>query len=105
MLLSAEEIRKNMKDLKHWQVKKSESLIKDARFTKQDALYKDFVFVNFLDAMGFLNNVAKIAEMQEHHPDFLLYNWNKVSIWITTHSESGLTQWDFDLAKAIEKIK
>lgn len=105
MKLSSSNIKKELKELKGWQLKKSKSSIESAKFAKQSALYKKFKFRNFVLAMKFLNNVAKIAEKQEHHPDFLLHDWNKVFVWITTHSEGGVTELDFNLARKIERIK
>ncbi len=39
-----------------------------------------------------------------HHPDILLYSWNKVKITISTHSEGGITDKDFQLAEKIEGL-
>jgi len=105
MKLSEKEIKKRLKKLRGWQQEKSKSSIESAKFAKQDSLHKKFKFKDFSAAMKFLNKVSKIAQKHEHHPDFLLYDWNRVSIWITTHSEGGITEWDFSLAKAIETIK
>jgi len=105
MKFSEKVIKKRLKNLKGWKLEKSKSSIESAKFTNQKALYKKFKFKNFFSAMQFLNKVAKISEKYEHHPDFLLHDWNKVSIWITTHSEGGITELDFKLAKAIEGIR
>ena len=44
-----------------------------------------------------------LAEKQGHHPE--LFNlYNKVNIRLSTHDADGVTDKDFDLAKAIEKI-
>lgn len=104
MKLSRAEVKKKLKKLKGWQLKRPKFSF-GSHFEKQNSLYKTFKFDNFLASMRFLNKLAIIAEKQEHHPDFLLHDWNKVSIWITTHSEGGITDWDFDLAEAIERIK
>jgi len=105
MRLTEKEIKKNLKKLSGWRLKKPALTIETAHFTRQNSLYKKFKFKDFSSAMKFLNIVAKIAEKQEHHPDILLHDWNKVSIWITTHSEGGITELDFKLAKAIEGIR
>ena len=41
------------------------------------ALYKKFVFANFVEAFGFMTRVAAIAEAQNHHPDWS-NSWNTV---------------------------
>ncbi len=63
-----------------------------------------FEFPNFLAAMGFLNSVAICAEVADHHPDMLIFSWNKVKISIATHDKGGLTELDFDLATKINTL-
>ena len=45
-----------------------------------------------------------MAEEYSHHPDILLYNYRKVKIILFTHSDSKITQKDYDLAKKIEEL-
>lgn len=105
MHLSENEIKLRLKKMRGWQLKKSKSSIESAKFARQNSLYKKFKFKNFTDAMRFLNKISQIAEKQQHHSDFLLHDWNRISIWITTHSEGGITELDFNLARAIERMK
>ena len=62
---------------------------------------RDFVFKNFVEAWGFMNSVALLAESMDHHP-----NWdnvyNQVTIRLSTHDADGLTEKDFQLAGAID---
>ena len=44
----------------------------------------------FLRAMLFVNALAYLAEHENHHPDFALHGWNKVTIEIYTHDIEGL---------------
>jgi len=64
---------------------------------------RTFEFKNFKKGMKFVNKVAEIAEEHNHHPDIRVV-YNQVTLSIQTHSEGGLTKWDFDLAKSIDKI-
>jgi len=64
---------------------------------------KTFVLTDFVHAMGFVNQVALLAEKANHHPDIDI-RWNKVKLTLATHSAGGLTAQDFDLAKAIEHL-
>lgn len=66
---------------------------------------KNYKFANFRQAIEFINNVADVAEAENHHPDVLLWNWNNVKLTITTHSIKGLSEHDFILATKIDKIK
>ena len=65
---------------------------------------KTFVRNNFLDAVGFIQKIAEIAERRDHHPDILLHGYKNVRVMLTTHSAGGITQNDFDLAKEIDTI-
>ena len=76
--------------------------LKDWKF-KDNGIEKKFVFKNFSEALGFIVQVGVLAEKSNHHPE--LFNvYNKVDIRLSTHDANGLTDKDFDLAKAIEKL-
>jgi 4a-hydroxytetrahydrobiopterin dehydratase len=67
-------------------------------------LVRDFAFTNFASAMGFVNQVAEMAEAADHHPDILIHGWNKVRLTLSTHSAGAVTQADHDLAAAIDGL-
>ncbi len=69
-----------------------------------NGLVKVFTFRNFLKAVDFVNDVAKIAEAANHHPDILIHSYNKVNITLFTHDENTITTKDYDLAKQIDEI-
>jgi hypothetical protein len=48
-----------------------------------------------------VNQIAFLAEAAYHHPD-LNVSWAKVTVKLKTHSENGITDKDFDLARKIE---
>ncbi len=64
---------------------------------------KEFKFKNFLEAMEFVNKIAKIAEAESHHPTILI-SYNKVRITCSTHSIGGLAENDFILAAKIDSL-
>lgn len=66
-------------------------------------LIRSFVAKGFQSAMNFLVDAGKVAETRGHHPDLHLTGYRNVTVEIFTHSLSGLTQNDFDLAEAIDK--
>jgi 4a-hydroxytetrahydrobiopterin dehydratase len=68
------------------------------------ALVRDFEFKDFARAMGFVNQVAELAEGANHHPDILLHGWNKVRLTLSTHSEGKVTQADRNLAAGIDGL-
>jgi 4a-hydroxytetrahydrobiopterin dehydratase len=67
-------------------------------------LKRDFEFKDFLKAMVFVNAMAKIAEKEQHHPDFEVH-YNKVGVTIWTHAIHGLSENDFILAAKIGAAK
>jgi 4a-hydroxytetrahydrobiopterin dehydratase len=67
------------------------------------ALHKRFTFKSFMAAIGFVNRVAEVAERASHHPDIAL-NYNLVTLTLSTHSEGGVTETDFQLAKEIDGL-
>lgn len=48
-----------------------------------------------------VNTLGYVAEAAYHHPD-LEVTWAKVWVKLRTHSENGITDKDFELAKRIE---
>ncbi len=88
--LSDEEIETSLLDLDEWEA-------------ENDNLKKHFEFENFADALVFVNKVGAIAEARDHHPD-VLFGWGYAEFFLTTHDAGGITQRDFDLAKAIEAL-
>lgn len=68
-----------------------------------NSIVKDFHFRSFEQSMEFVNKVADLAKEIEHHPGILI-NYDKVRLTLSTHSESGLTSKDFDLAERIDKL-
>ncbi len=70
---------------------------------KQQQLYKTFIFADFIQAFGFITQVAILAEKINHHPKWL-NNYKKVEIYLTTHEVKGLSERDFQLANMIDKI-
>jgi 4a-hydroxytetrahydrobiopterin dehydratase len=51
----------------------------------------------------FVNRLTPVANEMDHHPD-LAISWNKVTVTLSTHSEGGLTDNDFELAGRIDGV-
>jgi 4a-hydroxytetrahydrobiopterin dehydratase len=67
-------------------------------------LVKNYLLPNFIEAINFINLVAKEAENMDHHPDIKLYNYKNVRLTLTTHSKRKITKKDIVLAKLIDKV-
>jgi len=67
------------------------------------SLRRQLVFDSFVQAFGFMAQVALIAERLDHHP-----NWsnvyNRVDLAITTHDAGGLTALDFEFARRVDAV-
>lgn len=72
---------------------------------RDNMIIRELVAQNFSAAVGTVNSIAIFAEVLDHHPDILLYAWNKIKISVTTHDKGGLTDLDFELAKKIDSLK
>ncbi len=65
---------------------------------------KTFEFVNFVEAVDFINKIADIAEEEGHHPDFALFGYKNLTVELSTHSIGGLSENDFIVAARIDAI-
>jgi 4a-hydroxytetrahydrobiopterin dehydratase len=68
-----------------------------------DAIQRTFELDDFKGSVDFVNRLTPEAEEMNHHPD-LSISWNEVAVTITTHSEGGLTENDFELARRIASL-
>ena len=88
--LDAAQISALASGLPHWSV-------------EGERLHRDLQFNSFVEAFGFMAQVALLAESKNHHP-----NWsnvyNRVSIDLTTHDLGGLSSLDVELATAIDAL-
>ncbi len=70
---------------------------------KEEKLYKEFKFSDFVSAFGFMTQVAMLAERANHHPEWSNV-YNKVAISLTTHEAGGISKRDFELAQEISTL-
>jgi 4a-hydroxytetrahydrobiopterin dehydratase len=67
------------------------------------ALRRAFAFKDFYRTMSFVNALAHIANIEDHHPD-LEVGYNYCRVQFTTHSIKGLSENDFICAAKIDRI-
>ena len=60
-------------------------------------------FTNYYETIAFVNAVAWIAHMEDHHPE-LTVGYNRCQVTYTTHSAGGLTNSDFICAEKIDAL-
>ncbi len=90
-VLSREEAAQRMASLENWQLENS-------------VIKKEIKFKEFMDSIAFVDRVATLVEMADHHPDILI-RYNRVQLTLSTHSAGGLTEKDFQLAAEIDRLK
>lgn len=66
-------------------------------------LRRELRFGDFVEAFGFMAQVALIAEAMGHHPEWSNV-WNRVTIELTTHDTGGLSDLDLQLAQRIDAL-
>jgi 4a-hydroxytetrahydrobiopterin dehydratase len=89
-VLSDDEIEARLRELDGWE--------RDG-----DALRKRFELDDFKGSVDFVNRLTPAAEEMNHHPD-LAISWNKVTVSLSTHSQGGITESDFELAARIDPL-
>ena len=62
-----------------------------------------FKFKNYYETMAFVNAVAWIAHLENHHPDMTV-GYNTAKVRYSTHSVGGLSDNDFICAAKVDWI-
>jgi 4a-hydroxytetrahydrobiopterin dehydratase len=68
-----------------------------------DRIARSFRFADFSQAFGWMASVALVAERMNHHPEWRNV-WARVEVELTTHDARGLTERDFELAAAMDRL-
>ncbi len=90
-MLSKDEIKSNIEDLGNgWEL-------------KDGKIVKSFQFTSFMNAIKFVNEIAKVAERLDHHP-IITINWKTVKLSLKSFDVDAITKRDIILAKEIEKV-
>jgi 4a-hydroxytetrahydrobiopterin dehydratase len=71
---------------------------------KDGKLVKSFKFSSFMNAIYFVNEVAKVAERLDHHP-IITINWRTVKLSLKSFDVGAITKRDIALAKGIMEIE
>jgi 4a-hydroxytetrahydrobiopterin dehydratase len=90
-MLSEKDVRKYLTDLgSAWEL-------------KDGKIVKSFQFSSFIDAIEFVNKVAKVAEELNHHP-VITINWKAVRLSLKSFDVDAITMRDINLATKIEEL-
>lgn len=83
----------------------AEQLLRVPGWTRKDGKWieRKYRFSEFLQAIGFVNEVAETAEKLNHHP-LISIDYKLVTLRLTTWSAGGLTDLDFTSAVEYDRI-
>ncbi len=92
-LLSADEARELLKDMPDWKLNNDKT-----------TLTREYAMKDFIAAVALIDQIAQIAQREDHHPDLHLTNYRKLRIELSSHDAGGLTKRDFIVAAAISAL-
>ena len=67
------------------------------------SLRREFTFRDFYRTMSFVNAVAHVANIEDHHPD-LEVSYSSCKVRYRTHAIGGLSENDFICAAKLDQI-
>ena len=70
---------------------------------EENELCRTFHFEDYKATIRFVNQVAEIANANDHHPD-LTVNYNRCKVGYSTHAVTGVTINDFICAAHIDQL-
>jgi 4a-hydroxytetrahydrobiopterin dehydratase len=88
--MSTEQVMAELETLAGWELKAGK-------------LHRELKFKSFMEAFGFMTQVALLAEKVDHHPEWSNV-YNVVVIDLTTHECGGISKRDFKLAQKINSL-
>ena len=88
--LTTAQINERLKEFPNWEF-------------EDGAIHTSIEFENFKEVWSTMTRIAFEAEEMQHHPDWSNV-YNELNISLNTHDADGVTEKDFLLASAIEKI-
>ena len=84
------DVRKHLQELEGWEL-------------KEGKIVKSYSFKSFMQAVEFVNDIARIAEERNHHPVITIV-WKTVKVSAISFDVGHLTDRDFELAKAVDEL-
>ncbi len=88
--LSESELAQELANLPGWKLERAK-------------LHREYLFLDFVAAFGFMASAALVAERMDHSPEWF-NSWNAVRIDLSTHDAGGITALDVKLAAAMEEL-
>ena len=94
--LSEAEVEEKLKEMAPaWKIKKNEKGIPYIERVKHAH--------SFMEGIDFVHQVAELAEENNHHPDIFI-QYKRISVRYWTHTASGVTLADVQMAKKVDAL-
>lgn len=90
--LDADKVETLLKEVSGWETSEDNKI-----------LFRDFKFNDYYQTMAFVNAIAWMSHLENHHPD-LEVGYNHCKVQYTTHAINGLSNNDFICAAKVEQL-
>lgn len=67
-------------------------------------LRRGLLFPDFRQLIDFIDQLAGLAEEEQHHPDFLVYGYRRMRLDFATHSIGGFSLNDFIMGAKVNRL-
>ncbi|MCZ2105020.1 MAG: 4a-hydroxytetrahydrobiopterin dehydratase [Comamonadaceae bacterium] len=67
------------------------------------AIEKTYRFANYFETIAFVNAIAYIAHVQDHHPD-LSVHYDRCVVRLNTHDVGGISDTDIECARQMDAL-
>ena len=89
-LLNDSEIKSNLNLMEEW-------------VFLNNSISKEFLFDDYMSGIQFVNELAKVAEKNNHHPDITI-GWCKVTLSFTSHELGVVSFKCMNMAKTVDNL-
>lgn len=81
----------------------SKGISAEWKVVDNERIKREFTLKSFMKSISFIQQIAEIADSEDHHPDMHVY-YKDVVIELSTHAIGGLSDNDFIMAAKIDDI-
>lgn len=70
---------------------------------EQTSIEKTYRFANYFETIAFVNALAFVAHVEDHHPE-LQVSYNRCVVRFNTHDAKGITASDLECAERVDAL-
>lgn len=94
---------RQMEKLTELEIEELLKTVPNWRKTDEKWIERKYRFLEFLNGVEFVQNVAELSEKLNHHP-FISIDYKLVALKLTSWHAKGITTLDFELAKKYDEL-